>query len=146
MPVRIKKAKEKLEKLSHDFVRRRDSVYNNGQVGGNCIDCGKYVTGQAFQCGHFEPSGSCGVLLRYHPHNMHGQASGCNMGVVQERVKINYTLAMIKRYGEKYVRQMKELKQRNVKADILFYERMIELYEAGDEKEIIKYLNNYGTV
>lgn len=143
MPVRVKRAKVTLEKLSHDFVRQRDSV-NKPSIGGNCVDCGKYVTGGAFQAGHFEPSGSCGVLLRYHPHNMHGQASGCNMGVVQERVKINYTLAMIKKYGEEYVWEMKALKKRNVKADILFYERMIELYEDGNEKEIIKYINNYG--
>ena len=73
MPARVKKAKKILEKVSHDFVRRRDSKVDD-RLAGNCFDCGVWVEGGQFQAGHFEASGSCGVLLRYHPRNMHGQA------------------------------------------------------------------------
>ena len=143
MPVRVKKAKDKLEKLSHDFVRRRDSI-NPEEIKGYCIDCGKLCEGQQAQAGHWQPSGSCGAILRYHPHNMHLQAGGCNCGYHQEQVKINYTMAMIKRYGKKYTQYLLELRNRTIKADINFYESLIELYEAGNEDEIANYLNLYG--
>lgn len=142
MPVRVKKAKQKLEKLSHDFVRRRDS-FEPEQKRGFCIDCGKLVEGQQFQAGHWQPSGSCGALLRYHPHNMHGQAGGCNCGYQQEQVKIRYTMAMIEKYGNDYVKELLSLKNRSIRADINFYETLIELYEEGSEEEISLYLNNY---
>jgi hypothetical protein len=34
------------------------------------------------------------------------------------------------------------LKNRLIKADIIFYERMIELYTSGDENAIVEYLEN----
>jgi hypothetical protein len=142
MPNRVKKAKKVLEKLSHDFVRRRDSQNQNDsvEVGGKCFDCGKLAFGSDFQCGHWIPSGSGGALLRYHPQNMHGQASGCNCGYNQEQVKINYTLAMIKKYGQERVEKLRQLKNKSIKADILFYLKLIELYEKGNEQDIINYL------
>jgi len=109
---------------------------------GYCFDCGLWSEGQQFQAGHFYPSGSCGALLRYHPQNMHGQRGGCNMKHQQEKVKINYTLAMIKKYGKKRVEELGRLKNRSIKADSIFYETMIKLYEQKDEKKIIKYLES----
>lgn len=141
MPYRIKKAKEKLVELSHTHIRRRDSV-NEGDIAGYCFDCGEYAEGRFFQAGHFEADAVGGALLRYHPHNMHGQSAGCNMKQVQERVKINYTIKMIDKYGREYVNSLRLLKQKSIKADIIFYERMIELYEIGDEEEIINYLES----
>lgn len=141
MPVRVKRAKAKLVELSHTFIRRRDSI-NEDEIAGYCFDCGEYAEGRYFQAGHFEADSVGGALLRYHPHNMHGQSAGCNMKQVQERVKINYTIKMIDKYGRDYVNSLRLLKQKSIKADIIFYERMIELYEAGDEEEIINYLNS----
>jgi hypothetical protein len=141
MPVRVKKAKKLLEKLSHDFVRRRDSL-NQEEIKGYCFDCGKLVERQQAQAGHWQPSGSCGALLRYHPHNMHLQAGGCNCGYQQEQVKIRYTMAMIKKYGQAHTEFLLSLKNRTIKADIIFYEKMIELYEKGAEEDIVYYLNN----
>ena len=141
MPARVKRAKKELEIVSHNHVRRRDSK-NEHEIAGNCFDCGEWAEGQQFQAGHFEASGSCGALLRYHPHNMHGQKGGCNMAVAQERVKINYTLRMIDKYGRDYVDHLKRLKQKQIKADIIFYETMIELYKIGNEKAIIDYLES----
>lgn len=141
MPNRVKKAKKLLEINSHNFVRRRDSI-SPLKIGGYCFDCGKYSELQQFQAGHFEPSGSCGAILRYHPHNIHGQFSGCNCGYQQEQVKINYTLKMIDKYGREYVDHLKQLKNKSIKADIIFYDRMNELYEQGDEAKIVEYLES----
>lgn len=141
MPQRVKRAKVRLEKLSHDHVRRRDSL-SPEEIRGNCFDCGVFCEGQQFQAGHWQPSGSCGALLRYHPHNMHGQAGGCNMKQVQERVKINYTMKMVDKYGREYVEQLRQLRNKSIKADIIFYDRMIELYEEGDEEKIVDYLHS----
>lgn len=135
----IKKLKKELEKISHDFIRKRDSI-NDYEIGGYCFDCGKLCFGQQFQAGHFEPSGSCGAILRYHPHNMHGQSGGCNCYYRQEQVKINYTMAMIRKYGKKYVDKLRQMKNKTIKADVIFYQTMIDLYKVGDEKKIIKYL------
>lgn len=141
MENRIKRAKKELEKVSHDFIRHRDSTDKN-YIGGYCIDCGTRAEGQYFQAGHFEASGSCGAILRYHPHNIHGQSAGCNMWANQERVKINYTLAMIDRYGREYVNSIRALKHKTIKADIVFYETMISLYKEGDEEKIVEYLES----
>lgn len=141
MPARLKKAKKDLEKLSHDFIRRRDSI-DEFVIGGKCFDCGKLTIGREFQCGHWIPSGSGGAILRYHPQNMHGQASSCNCGYNQEFVKINYTRAMSQKYGEKRCTELLALKNRTIKADILFYLKLIELYTQADEKKIIAYLES----
>ena len=161
MPNRIKRAKKELTKLSHDFIRHRDSTkvmftgfetlpefpvpfpYEpkiENILGGNCFDCGKVTSGQNFQCGHWIPDSVGGALLRYHPENMHGQASSCNCGYQQEFVKINYTRAMYQKYGEKRCNELLALKNRSIKADIIWYEKMIELYQQGDEKAIVDFL------
>lgn len=141
MVLRVKAAKRKLEELSHAFVRRRDSTVDEG-YGGKCFDCKNVVYGQHFQAGHFEPSGSCGARLRYHPHNMHGQASGCNMKLQQEKVKIAYTIAMIDKYGREYVDKLRAYKNKTIDADIIFYETMVDLYRKGDEDLIVEYLES----
>lgn len=137
----VKSLKKKLEKISHDFIRRRDSI-DDTEIKGYCFDCGLYSEGQQFQCGHFEPSGSSGALLRYHPQNMHGQSGACNIWYVQEKVKINYTMAMLKKYGKKRVDEIRRLKQRIIKADSIFYTNLIELYTIGDSDRIIEYLES----
>lgn len=142
MPARLKKAKKDLEKISHDYIRTRDGHNDGYGFGGKCFDCGKEAVGQNFQCGHWIPSGSGGAILRYHPHNMHGQASGCNCGYNQEMVKINYTRAMTQKYGEKRCSELLALKNRVIKADIIFYSKMIELYEKGIEQDIVDYLES----
>ena len=140
-----KKIIKELEKICHDYIRQRDSDNSHkgtDTVGGNCFDCGKFCEGQNFQAGHFVASGEGGALLRYHPLNIHGQSSGCNMAYSQERVKINYTLKMIDEYGREGVEQLRMLKNRTVKADWVFYEVLISLYKDGDEEAIIRFLEN----
>ena len=136
----VKKAKSVLYELSHTYIRKRDSKDKNF-IGGNCVDCGRWAEGGNFQAGHFIPD-SKGVITRYHPLNMHGQFSGCNMKYQQEYVKINYTLAMVKKYGKPFVEKLKLMSNKTVRVDLQFYLDMIDLYRAGDERRIVKYLEN----
>lgn len=137
----ISSLKNKLVKVSHDYIRKRDSK-EEYEIAGYCFDCGEWAVGQYFQAGHFLPDGGSGAVLRYHPDNMHGQSAGCNMKHQQERVKINYTIKMIDKYGRDYVDFLRHLRQKSIKADRFFYERMISLYQLGDEDEIVKYLES----
>lgn len=144
MPARVKKAKKDLEKLSHDFVRSRDSL-NSPVISGYCCTCGKFCEGGDFQAGHYEPDSTGGALLRYHPRNMHGQGGYCcNINRHgQQKMANAYTFFMIKKYGIEYVESLRRLKQKSIKADIIFYERMIELYKDGNEENIVKYLESF---
>lgn len=138
-----KKLAKQLEKISHDFIRRRDSFNHDPNIiGGNCFDCDVQAFGQQFQCGHFIPDSVGGALLRYHPWNMHGQAGGCNMKYQQETVKINYTLKMLEKYGLTCVNRLKTLRLKSIKADSIFYTKMIELYTIGNEQNIVDYLDS----
>ncbi len=137
----IAKLQQKLVELSHTYIRERDSVMVGG-IAGYCFDCGNFAEGRHFQAGHFVPDASGGAILRYHPHNMHGQASGCNMKQVQERVKINYTIKMQEKYGIDYFNFLLSLRNKTIKADEIFYNKMIELYEKKDEDAIVEYLHS----
>jgi len=137
----IAKLQQKLVELSHTYIRERDSV-SPDKIGGYCFDCGNFAEGRHFQAGHFIADASGGAVLRYHPHNMHGQSSGCNMKVSQERVKIEYTIKMQEKYGIDYVNLLRSLRNKSIKADEIFYNKMIELYEQKDEEAIVEYLHS----
>ncbi len=136
----ISQAKNKLYELSHTYIRVRDS-HDKDFIGGNCVDCNFYCTGGNFQAGHFIPD-SRGVITRYHPRNMHGQFSGCNIKYQQEKVKINYTMKMISKYGKRYVDKLIAMSTKTVRVDLNFYKTMIGLYELGNEEKIIRYLES----
>jgi len=143
MPQRVKRAKLELVILSHTFVRSRDSMFKS-PLQGRCFTCNKVCSGGDFQAGHWEPDSTGGVLLRYHPLNMNGQGGYCcNINRHgQQRIANEYTLKMIEKHGLEKVNALRRLKQKSIKADILFYEKMLELYKTGDEQKVIDYLEN----
>ncbi len=138
-----KKLAKKLYEVSHTFIRRRDSKAPD-KIGGYCFDCGEYAEGAQFQAGHWLPDSVGGAILRYHPHNMHGQIGKCNCKFQQEFVKINYTFAMQRKYGKEYCEFLHGIKNKSklIKADSIFYQRMIDLYEAGNEVAIVTFLHS----
>ena len=136
----VSQAKNVLYKLSHTYIRERDSK-DESFIAGNCFDCGVWCEGGNFQAGHFIPD-SRGFITRYHPHNMHGQAGGCNMKYQQERVKINYTMKMIAKYGKAYVDKLILLSNKTVRVDLSVYLKLIELYREKDEPKIVKYIES----
>ena len=136
----VSQAKNVLYTISHTYIRKRDSK-DPDFIAGNCFDCGIWCEGGNFQAGHFIPD-SKGFITRYHPLNMHGQFSGCNMKYQQEKVKINYTMAMIKKYGKAYVDKLILLSNKTVRTNLSIYLKLIDLYREGNEKKIIQYLES----
>lgn len=49
---------------------------------------------------------------------------------------------MIKKYGKKRVEEIRRLRNKTIKADIIFIQKLTELYEKGVEKDIINYLES----
>jgi len=139
----IKLLKKDLEKISHDFVRARDSI--KGEIKkGFCCSCGLLAEGPLFQAGHYRTSGANGALLRYHPQNMHGQCRDCNCSRYNiENVKVEYAQFMYARYTSEELETMRQMKNYTINANRYFYTSMIDLYKAGDEREIVKFLNAY---
>ena len=137
-----KKLPNVLKEKAHDFVKRRDSFPGETRKG-KCITCGKICEGGDFQAGHFEPSSTCGILLRYHPQNIHGQGGYCcNINKHgQQKMGIQYTLKMVAKYGLERVIYLSSMKVSTVYTPPHFYETMIELYDQGDEEKIIAYLD-----
>ena len=143
MPNRVKRAKKELTELSHTFVRKRDSVDKN-KIGGYCISCKKYCSGADFQSGHWIPDSIGGALLRWHPLNMSGQGGYCcNINRHgQQRMGNDYTLALLEKHGLERINELRRLCQKSIKCDILFLEKMIELYKGGNEAEIVGYIHS----
>lgn len=52
---------------------------------------------------------------------------------------------MQEKYGMERFNQIRQLKNKSVKADIIWYEKLIELYKEGDEQKIIHWLENEQT-
>lgn len=140
----LKKLKQILTKLSHDFVRERDSIMPPN-IGGYCFTCGMLASGSNFQSGHYEPSSTCGALLRWHPLNMHGQCGyKCNINRHgQQKMANEYTMRMISLYGLEKVQELRAMKNRLIQCDRYFLTSMIDLYKQGNQEEIIKFLDNY---
>lgn len=144
MPNRVKKAVKELTAISHTFVKKRDSIIDY-EIKGICCTCKELCEGSNAHAGHYEPNSTGGALLRYHPRNMHLQCGfKCNINSHgQQRIANEYTFFMIDKYGEDYVRKLRQLKYKTIKADILFYEKMLELYKEGDEQKICSFLESY---
>lgn len=134
---------KKLWKSVSDFIRLRDSDGKSEKFSGVCISCGDYCEGKKAHAGHYFPSKACKLPTRYHPHNIHLQCMLCNMPrsrSVIEKVKCNYSLAMIDKYGIDYVKQLQSLSEKDVKPKKQHYLDLTELYKCGDTDKIIDYI------
>lgn len=136
-----KKLPNILKEKCHNWVKVRDSFPGERRKG-KCKTCGKVCEDGDFQAGHFEPSSTCGILLRYHPHNIHGQGGYCcNINRHgQQKMGVEYTIKMVAQYGLEYVQHLRSMKVSTVHTPAHFYETMIELYDQGDEQKIVDYL------
>ncbi len=122
----IKGVKKKLWEECKRITRARYIKY---EFGWDCYTCDKYITILSdAHTGHFIPSGSCGVLLRYDLRNLRVQCYNCNINLGGNGAE--YYRRMIKEVGKKSVEQLFIDKQKTVKADIIFYMRLLEEYQA----------------
>lgn len=107
----------KLDALFSIFIRRRDCAPY-----GQCISCGKVITFETADAGHFYNRGI--MALRYEEDNVHAQCRHCNR--FREGLIMEYNKGLIKKIGEKKV-EMLGIKRFNlckiteVELDLLIY-------------------------
>lgn len=98
------------------------------QYGNTCYTCGRTgLEGSNWHTAHLIPSGSCGALLRYNLNNLRPCCYHCNVNLGGNGAV--YYRKMVEREGQKYVDDLFALKNQSVKADILFYLKLIAEYE-----------------
>lgn len=129
----LKRAKVVLWELCKIFVRRRD--------GDTCFTCGKKgLSGSNQQTGHFIPSSVCGGYLRYDIRNLAVQCYSCNINAGGNGAIFNQHLRV--KYGNEFVDQIFQDKEKTIKLDIIYVESLIEEYRQAlllPEKELFKY-------
>ena len=124
--------KKKLWKIVSDRIRARDNFI--------CYTSGKKVDGAGAHCGHGLPSSVCGARLRYHPKNLHCQSYFENINAGGNGA--TYYRNQIRDYGDEAVDRLYSLQNKYIKADVIFYQKLIELYTTGTWQEIESYLEN----
>ncbi len=79
--------------LFSQYVRRRDV-----EQYGTCISCGRPITVDNSDAGHFMPAKDCGRDLLFHPMNVNAECSSCNAW--DDTHLLGYAEGLDKRYGE----------------------------------------------
>lgn len=92
-----------------------------------CYTCGRKIEGSNKQLGHFIPSGACGALLRFNLDNLRWQCYNCNINCGGMGAEFYKRLVVEK--GQDFVDELFRLKNQSVKADELFYLKLIKEYE-----------------
>lgn len=131
-PVSISKIKEKLWKVVSVKIKERDNYV--------CFTSGRKVEGSNAHCGHMFPSGGCGAVLRYHPKNLHCQSYNENINLGGNGAI--YATRFIDTYGDREFKNLLNLKNKSIKADIWFYEKLLDLYTNYTLEDVENYLNN----
>lgn len=128
-----KKLKETLWELCKRIIRKRD--------GNVCIICGKSgLEGSSWHTGHFIPSSSCGVFLRYDLRNLHSSCYNCNINLGGNGAM--FYKVLVSKYGQDFVDQLFVDKNLITKADWIFYEKKIDEYkkiQGWDENKLLDY-------
>lgn len=122
--------KKKLWVIISNHIRTRDNFI--------CFTSGVKVEGSNAHCGHGIPSSVGGVALRYHPLNLHCQSYVEN--IHHSGNGGEYYRRQVSKYGQEVVDRLYKLKNKIIKSDRYFYEKLTELYLNEDEKSIIEYL------
>lgn len=134
-------AKEQLWKSLRDLVRKRD-----GPV---CVVCGKEgLTGANWHGGHFIPSSTCGLYLRYDWRNVHSSCYHCNINLGGNGAMFYRSLAA--KYGEPFVENLFKDQQMEVKWGVQelvllkdYYDSLIEKYDHDKLTKLTLEYNGY---
>lgn len=81
-------------------VRNRDV-----KTWGTCISCGREITVNTCQAGHFAPANNCGRDLLFDLDNIHAECERCNAW--DSGHLFGYEKNLVKRYGEDFVKKLK---------------------------------------
>lgn len=110
-----------------------------------CISCGaEGLVGANKHGGHFIPSSSCGGFLRYDLRNVFNQCATCNL--FRNGAGAEYTLALQKRFGNKFVEDILKDKRMGIKLDVDYVVNLSEYYDSLSgmtQKQLLKLTKNY---
>ena len=133
----LAKLKDKVWLLLKQILDIRD--------GDTCISCGATgLRGHNKHGGHFIPSSSCGGFLRYDLRNVHNQCATCNL--FRNGAGAEYTLNLQKKYGNKFVEQIIQDKQRSIKLDANYLDGLHNFYLTllpKDKKQLEAFTKKY---
>jgi DNA-directed RNA polymerase subunit N (RpoN/RPB10) len=104
------------------YIRRRDSTY----IGIECYTCGKYITFETAQAGHFQP-GRHKIFL-FDERQVHAQCFQCNGPLKGNWPK--YYEHMIRDYGQEVVNEMIAQKYTNDQWKVFELEEIYRKYSA----------------
>lgn len=94
----------------------------------NCFTCDRLIDEPAkAQTGHFIPSGSCGAFLRYDLRNLRIQDYFCNIN--QGGAGADFYRKLVESEGQEYVDQLFRDKHKSIKADIWWYQDLLDRYK-----------------
>jgi len=120
-----KQLRDKLWELCKQVIRKR---YINPDGSWNCYTCDRRIDDPAnAQTAHLIPSGACGALLRYHLDNLRVCCYHCNINLGGNAAE--YYRRMEAEKGTVFMNYLFSLKNQSVKADEIFYSKLIKEYE-----------------
>lgn len=97
----ITRLKKKLWKLCSEYIRKRDKNI--------CFTCDRRAEGAGYHCGHFIPSSTCGIHLRYDERNLKGQCFRCNIHLGGNGAV--FYKRMVLSHGQEYVDELFKIKE-----------------------------------
>lgn len=103
-------------------VRYIDTEGDHGHWYNRCCTCGKTYPVKKLQAGHYW--GRANMATRYNLWNVHPQCVGCN--IFKEGNKPEYTLYLIRKYGEDILLTLESLKNCYVKLTEKDFELIIK--------------------
>jgi len=109
------------------YVRTRDCVKTSGVVDiGNCFTCDKICRFKDLQAGHFI-QGRHNVVI-FDLRNVHSQCYRCNIPLKSNMIE--YYPRMLKKYGKKVIKELKEKDKGTKQFKRWEYEELIKKFKS----------------
>lgn len=90
---------DKLDRIFSKYIRLRDSFVSNGKLYFRCISCGKILSYEQADCGHYINRGH--MSTRFNEDNCNAQCKSCNR--FDEGNIYNYRMRLMSKIGENRV-------------------------------------------
>lgn len=120
------KLKKELDTVFNAYIRKRDTLYHNGQPYFICISSGKKCPIDQMNAGHFHPAGN-NESVRWDERNVNGQSIHDNL--YKHGNPLGYLKGMKAKYGQEIIDEL-EIKRHN-KSKMMKFEvcLLIEIYK-----------------
>lgn len=113
-------ARDTLDRVFSRYIRLRDC---HGGVG-RCISCGRAITVDTCDAGHFIPRTH--TSTRWNTHNVHAQCRECNR--MKDGNIRGYRRGLIERYGSQIIEQLETKGRQTVKLSNNDYRTLTEFF------------------